>query len=149
MKRWGGGLDGGSVIEFCTTSKEDGFLREEDVMFLLDLSDAYFKFPFIQILYHISEWPCMVVYQFKAFCIDLSTAPKVFTKVFSLVLEWAHRQGIRLLRYLDNWLVITDTVRCLLEHHELLLNLCKGLAIVSIGRNQTSSQLTRLSISRC
>ena len=35
-----------------------------------------------------------------------------------------------LLRYLDNWLVITDSVACLQEHWDLLLQLCKDLRII-------------------
>ena len=41
------------------------------------------------------------VYQFKALCFGLSTAPQVFTRVFAAVSAWAHARGIRLLRYLD------------------------------------------------
>ena len=42
------------------------------------------------------------VYQFKALCFRLSTAPQVFTRVFATVSGWAHFRGICLLRYLDD-----------------------------------------------
>ena len=61
------------------------------------------------------------MYQFKALCFGLAIAPQVFTKVFNLVSEWAHIRGIRLLRYLDDWLIIaTDKETCLLQLKSLL-----------------------------
>ena len=68
-----------------------GFLREEDVMFL-DLKDSY-----LQISSHPNSPPYLRItldcriYQFKAFCLGLSTYSRVFSRVFSLVSEWAHR----------------------------------------------------------
>ena len=58
-------------------------LREGDFFALIDLKDAYF-----QILIHrlSSKWLRFVsggvVYQFRALCFGLSTAPQVFTNVF-------------------------------------------------------------------
>ena len=46
------------------------------------------------------------VFQFKALCFGLSTAPQVFTRMFARVSEWAYKNGIRLLLYLDDWLMI-------------------------------------------
>ena len=46
------------------------------------------------------------VYQFRVLCFGLSTAPQVFTREFAAVSAWAHSRGIRLLRYLDDWLVL-------------------------------------------
>ena len=56
-----------------------------------------------------------------------------FTRVFALVLEWDHWHGIRLLRYLNDWLMIVESVPLLLQHQEQLLQLCWGLGIVIIG----------------
>ena len=53
--------------------------------------------------------------------------------MYSLVSEWAHWQGIYLLQYPDNWLIITDSVPHVLEPWELLLSLCKDLGIVING----------------
>ena len=39
------------------------------------------------------------MYYFLALCFGLSAAPQVFTRMFSLVSEWAHRWGIRVLQY--------------------------------------------------
>ncbi|XP_068233763.1 uncharacterized protein [Palaemon carinicauda] len=59
-------------------------LREGDFMISLDLKDAYFQVPihptsrkFLRM-----KWGAQVL-QFKALCFGLSTAPQVFTRVFT------------------------------------------------------------------
>ena len=84
-------------------------VREGDFLASLDLKDAYFQIPIHgssrKLLRFMSEG---TVYQFKALCFGLSTAPQVFTRVFAAVSAWAHARGIRLLRYLDDWLVLSS-----------------------------------------
>ena len=76
-------------------------VREGDFLASLDLKDSYFQIPIHgssrKLLRFMSEG---TVYQFKALCFGLSTAPQVFTRVFAAVSAWAHSRGIRLLRYL-------------------------------------------------
>ena len=48
---------------------------------------------------------CGKVYQFKVLCFGLSTAPQVFTRVMAPVSTLLHQSGIRLRRYLDDWLI--------------------------------------------
>ena len=78
-------------------------VREGDILASLDLKDAYFQIPIHpssrKLLRFTSEG---TVYQFRALCFGLSTAPQVFTRVFAAVSAWAHSHGIRLLRYLDD-----------------------------------------------
>ena len=66
-------------------------VREGDFLASLDLKDAYFQIPIHgssrKLLRFMSEG---TVYQFKALCFGLSTAPQVFTRVFAAVLAWAH-----------------------------------------------------------
>ena len=79
-------------------------VREGDFLASLDLKDAYFQIPIHpssrKLLRFTSEG---TVYRFRALCFGLSTAPQVFTRVFTAVSAWAHSHGIRLLRYLDDW----------------------------------------------
>ena len=85
-------------------------VREGDFLASLDLKDAYFQIPIHgssrKLLRFMSEG---TVYQFKALCFGLSTASQVFTRVFVAVSAWAHSRGIRLLRYLDDWLVLSSS----------------------------------------
>ena len=70
------------------------------------------------------------VYQFQALCFGLSTAPQVFTRVFVAVSAWAHSHWIRLLRYLDDWLVLSSSEKEAKQAVRSLLSLCHTLGIV-------------------
>ena len=70
------------------------------------------------------------VYQFRALCFGLSTTPQVFTRVLAVVSAWAHTHGIRLLHYLDDWLVLSSSEREAKQAVQLLLSLCPTLGIV-------------------
>ena len=106
-------------------------VREGDFLASLDLKDAYFQIPIHgssrKLLRFMSEG---TVYQFKALCFGLSTAPQVFTRVFAAVSAWAHARGIRLLRYLDDWLVLFSSEKKAKELIRELLSVCRTLGIV-------------------
>ena len=106
-------------------------VREGDFLAFLDLKDVYFQIPIHgssrKLLRFMSEG---TVYQFKALCFGLSTAPQVFTRVFAAVSAWAHSRGIRLLRYLDDWLVLSSSEKKAKESIRELLLLCRTLGIV-------------------
>ena len=114
-------------------------VREGDFLASLDLKDAYFQIPIHrssrELLRFMSEG---TVYQFRALCFGLSTAPQVFTRVFAVVSAWAHSHGIRLLRYLDDWLVLPSSEKEAKQAVQSLLSLCRTLGIV---RNEKKSDL--------
>ena len=106
-------------------------VREGDFLASIDLKDTYFQIPVHQssrkLLRFLSKG---TVYQFKALCFGLSTAPQVFTKVFVAVSAWAHSHGIRLLRYLDDWLVLASLEVEAKKNVQDLLLVCHSLGIV-------------------
>ena len=106
-------------------------VREGDFLASLDLKDAYFQIPIHQssrkLLRFMSEG---TVYQFRVLCFGLSTAPQIFTRVFAAVSAWVHSHGIRLLRYLDDWLVLSSSEREARQAVQSLLSLCHTLGIV-------------------
>ena len=106
-------------------------VREGDFLASLDLKDAYFQIPIHRssrkLLRFTSEG---TVYQFRALCFGLSAAPQVFTTVFAVVSVWAHSHGIRLLRYLDDWLVLSSSEREAKQAVQSLLSLSRTLGIV-------------------
>ena len=106
-------------------------VREGDFLASLDLKDAYFQIPIHRfsrkLLRFMSEG---TVYQFQALCFGLSTAPQVFTRVFAVVSAWAHSHGIKLLRYLDDWLVLSSSEQEAKQSVQALLSLCRTLGIV-------------------
>ena len=82
---------------------------EGDFLASLDLKDAYFQIPIHgssrKLLRFMSEG---TVYQFKALCFGLSTAPQVFTRVFAAVSAWAHSRdqtGLSTLRWREHYFV--------------------------------------------
>ena len=106
-------------------------VREGDFLASLDLKDAYFQIPIHRSSRKLLRFTLEgTVYQFRALCFGLSTAPQVFTRVFAIVSAWAHSHGIRLLRYLDDWLVLSSLEREAKQAVQSLLSLCRTLGIV-------------------
>ena len=105
-------------------------VREGDFLASLDLKDAYFQIPIHRssrkLLRFTSEG---TVYQFQALFFELLTAPQVF-KVFTVVSAWAHSHGIRLLRYLDDWLVLSSSEQEAKQAVQSLLSICHTVGIV-------------------
>lgn len=80
---------------------------QDDWMVLVDLKDAY-----LLVSIHPGsrqflrfQWENRSL-QFRTLCFGLSTAPQVFTRMMAPVAAELHRQGIRILRYLDDWLLL-------------------------------------------
>ena len=117
-------------------------VREGDFLASLDLKDTYFQIPIHpssrKLFRFTSEG---TVYQFRALCFGLSTATQVFTRVFAAMSAWAHSHGIRLLRYLDDWLVLSFSEREAKQAVQSLLSLCCTLGFVIIEKK---SDLVRL-----
>ena len=70
------------------------------------------------------------VYQFSALCFGFSTAPQVFSRVMAPVSAILHSWGIRMRRYLDDWLVQSSSRESLLRDLRVVLDLCHVLGIV-------------------
>ena len=87
-------------------------LRPGDWMVSLDLQDAYLQVPVHPASRRYLRF-CVgdTVYQFRALCFGLSWAPQVFTRVMALVSSIMHSHRFRLLRYLDDWLVLGSTFK--------------------------------------
>ena len=103
-------------------------IRPGDWMASIDLREAYLQVPVHPVsrpfLRFVSNGR---VYQFKALCFGLSTAPQVFTRVMAPVSAILHSLGIRMRRYLDDWLVQSSSRESLLR---MVLDLCRELGIV-------------------
>ena len=114
-------------------------VRKNNFLASIDLKDAYF-----QILVHPSSRKLLrfvsndMVYQFKSLCFGLSTATQVFTRVFAAVSSWAHARGIRLLRYLNDWLILSTSQIKTRQHVDRLLSLCRSLGIVITEKSDLS-----------
>ena len=106
-------------------------VRQGDWMASIDLKEAYLQVPvhpasrrFLRFVFRGS------VYQFKPLCFGLSTAPQVFSRVMAPVSAILHSLGIRMRRYLDDWLVQSSSREALLRDLQTVLGLCHELGIV-------------------
>ena len=105
-------------------------LRPGDWMVSLDLQDAYLQVPV-----HLDSRRFLrfcvgaEVFQFKALCFGLSSAPQVFTRVMAPVSSFMHHYGFQILRYLDDWLVLGSSFQEITRARDFLLWLCNQLGI--------------------
>ena len=100
-------------------------------MVSIDLKDMYLQIPVHPDSRQFLQFVALSVpYQFKALCFGLSTAPLVFTQVMAPVSAFLHRLGVRMLRYLDDWLVLASSWTNALWARDMVLALCCDLQIL-------------------
>ena len=106
-------------------------VRQDDWMASIDLKETYLQVPvYLDSLHFIRFVAQGRVYQFSALCFGLSTAPRVFSWVMAPVSAILHSWGIRMRRYLDDWLVQSSSRDSLLCNLRGVLDLCRELGIV-------------------
>ena len=122
-----------------------GSLRRGDWMFSLDLKDDYLQVPIHESSRKFLRFVTSKgVFQFRVLCFGLTTAPQVFTRVMAPVATIQHSLGIRMLRYIDDWLVLASSVEECLRARDTVLSLCAELGI---QLNLEKSSLTPSQIS--
>ncbi len=88
--------------------------------FSLDLKDAYFH---VQIAPHHRRFLIFafegVAYQYTVLPFGLSFAPHTFTKCMNVALSPLRQMGIRILNYLEDWLILAQSEDELLSHRYL------------------------------
>ncbi|XP_045133325.1 uncharacterized protein LOC123517379 [Portunus trituberculatus] len=122
-------------------------IHRHDWMTAIDLWDAYFQIPvhpdsrkFLRFTWRGRH------FQFRVLCFGLSTAPQVFTRMMGPVSVALHQQGVRLLRYLDDWLLLAYSEQTALEATSYLLRLCASLGIQNRLENLQHQIKTFLSV---
>ena len=107
-------------------------VRQGDWAISLDLKDAYMHIP-INKLYRkylrfcVKGNPCL---QFKALPFGPTSAPRIFTKVVSVVAAHLRAQGIRLIVYLDDWFIVNPDKIQLLSDRKKIINLLVSLGFI-------------------
>jgi len=85
-------------------------LRNNDWMASLDLKDAYLSVAIWEHHRKYLRFPWQgKVYEFQCLPFGLSSAPRVFTKLLKPVLAKLRHQGMRLIMYLDDMLVMAQS----------------------------------------
>ena len=94
------------------------------------LQDAYLQVP---VHHDLRRFLRFVVdgkpFQFRVLCFGLTTAPQVFTRIMAPVSAILHRHGVRMLRYLDDWLILASSEIACLQSRDRLLAVCTELGI--------------------
>ena len=120
-----------SAISMETPQSVLHSIRPGDWMISLeDLQDAYLQVPIHpESRRYLRFTMGGVSYQFRVLCFGLTTAPQVFTRLMAPISTILHRYGIRMLRYLDDWLVLTKSRTTCLQARDRLLQVCEELGL--------------------
>ncbi len=115
-------------------------VRPLDWFAAIDLKDAYFHVsilprhrPFLRFAFEGRA------YQYKALPFGLSLSPRVFTKVVEAAHVPLREAGIRILNYLDDWLILAQSRALLCEHRDMVLS---HLSRLGLQVNREKSKLS-------
>ncbi|XP_067245130.1 uncharacterized protein, partial [Chanodichthys erythropterus] len=105
-------------------------IRSEDWFVAIDLKDAYF---------HVSIHPSHrkflrfafggEAYQYRVLPFGLSLSPRTFTKCVDAALAPLRIQGIRILNYIDDWLILAQSEQLAVQHRDAVLSHMKRLGL--------------------
>ncbi len=94
-------------FKMLTPKRIFGCVRPQDWFAAIDLKDAYFHLPrhrpFLRFAFEGRA------YQYKVLPLGLSLSPRVFMKVAEAALVPLREQGVRILNYLDDWLILAQS----------------------------------------
>ncbi|CAM4648922.1 unnamed protein product [Leuciscus chuanchicus] len=117
-------------FRMLTTRKILSQICQGDWFMSIDLKDAYFQ---IQIASRHRRFLRFAfegqAYQYTVLPFGLSLAPRVFTMCMDAALAPLRLRGIRVLNYLDDWLVLARSQSELIEHRTILLDHLENLGL--------------------
>ncbi len=126
-------------FKMLTQKRIFGCVRPLDWFAAIDLKDAYFHVsilpqhrPFLRFAFEGQA------YQYKVLPFGLSLSPRVFTKAVEAALVPLREQGVRILNYLDDWLILAQSRKQLSAHRDLVL---KHLSLLGLRVNWEKSKL--------
>ncbi len=115
-------------------------IQPQDWFAAIDLKDAYFHVsilprhrPFLWFAFEGRAW------QYRVLPFGLSLSPRVFTKVVEGALTPLREVGVRILNYLDDWLILAQSREQLGDHRDLVLRHLSQLGLrVNWEKNKLS-----------
>lgn len=106
-------------------------LDTDDYMCRLDLQDAYFMVPIdIEDKKYLRFEYDNKIYQFNALPFGLTSAPFVFTKIGKQLVNWLRKKGVKVVIYLDDFLIFGETYDNCLKDTELTISLLTSLGFL-------------------
>ena len=117
-----------------------GLLQEHNFLIKIDLKDAYFGIPLDKSSRkYIRFWWEENLYEFLCLCFGLGPAPLIFTKLLKIPIALLRRINVKIIIFLDDMLVMAQTLKEILQEKEALIFLLQNLGFVIIFKK---SQLT-------
>ncbi len=105
-------------------------VQEGDWFVTIDLKDAYFH---IQVVHRHRRFLRFAfggkAYQYKVLPFGLALAPRTFTKCMDAALAPLRLQGIRVLNYLDDWLILAHSRELVSRHRDIILGHIHSLGL--------------------
>ncbi len=133
-------------FKMLTPKRIFGCVCPQDWFAAIDLKDAYFHVsilprhrPFLRFAFEGRA------YQYKVLPFGLSLSPRVFTKVAEADLVPLREQGVRILNYLDDWLILAQSRYQLCEHRDLVLSHLSQLGLQVNWEKSKLSPMQRIS----
>ncbi len=125
-------------------------IRSKDWFVTIDLKDAYF---------HISILPCHrrflrfafggKAYQNRVLPFRLALSPCTFTKCVDAALVPFQLQGIRIMNYIDDWLILAHSYQLAVRHRDVVLAHMKELGLWLNAKKSVLSPLQRTTADAC
>ncbi len=105
-------------------------IRSEDWFVTIDLKDAYFH---ISILLYNRKFLRFAfggrAYQYRVLPFSLALSPRTFTKCIDAALEPLCLKGIRIMNYIDDWLILAQLHLLAVRHRDVVLAHMKELGL--------------------
>ncbi len=121
-------------------------IQPQDWFTAIDLKDAYFHVsilpqhrPFLRFAFEGRAW------QYRVLPFGLSLSPRVITKVVEGALNPLREVGVRILNYLDDWLILAQSREQLGEHRDLVLRHLSQLGLLVNWEKSKLSPVQRIS----
>ncbi|XP_066429301.1 uncharacterized protein [Eleutherodactylus coqui] len=107
-------------------------IARDNVMATIDLKDAYFHIPIYANSQKFLRFALRVEgeirhFQFVCLPFGISSAPRIFSKVVMEMVAFLRNQGVMIIPYLDDFLLVADSPSTLRSHLESTLQLFKEL----------------------
>ncbi|KAL0195548.1 hypothetical protein M9458_009120, partial [Cirrhinus mrigala] len=118
-------------------------IRSEDWFVTIDLKDAYFH---VSILPQHRKFLRFAfrgeAYQYRVLPFGLALSPRTFTKCVDAALVPLRLQGIRILNYIDDWLILAASESLAVQHRDVVLAHMKALGLRLNAKKSVLSSIT-------
>ncbi|KAL0150783.1 hypothetical protein M9458_053901 [Cirrhinus mrigala] len=119
-------------------------IRSEDWFVTIDLKDAYFH---VSILPQHRKFLRFAfrgeAYQYRVLPFGLALSPRTFTKCVDAALAPLRLRGIRILNYIDDWLILAQSEQVAAQHRDVVLAHMKELGLRLNAKKSVLSPLQR------